>query len=284
MNMTEHSSLTTAFLEAQPQSAARVLEDLEFSDAAALLETLPARISAPVVGFMVPWTAARCVEMLPVQKAAGIIAAMGYQDATSVLRLVEGENLDRILVEVKQDLARDFRNSLTYPNGTVGAWMDFSVPSFAETTEVADALRYIKKRKSHVSGHVFVTDESGAYKGLVAIGTLVKSRANASLAGSLDTSVKPLSNRATLASVATIPAWDDHPLLPVVGRKGNVLGGLACSTLRKGLAEVPRVSTSQEFSSLWAHLFMAFFLVASNLMRFVAPGSQAAEADAKEAT
>ncbi len=282
MTMTNHSSLIAAFLQDQPKSAARVLEDLEHGDAAALLETIPARLSAPLVGFMVPWAAARCVEMLPIEKAAGIVAAMAYQDAISVLRLVKQEYLDRLLDEVKQDLAKDFRNSLSYPNGTVGAWMDFSVPAFSDTTEVADALRYVKKRRSRAGSHIFVTDSSGEYVGVVSIGTLLRSSTHTSLSEILDPTVKPLSNRATLVSLATIPSWDEHPLLPVVGRRGNVLGGLSRSMLRKGLTEVPRVSTSLAFSSLWAHLFMSFLLVASNLLRLIAPSSPLVRTENKE--
>ncbi len=284
MTMTNHSSLTTAFLEGQPKSAARELEDLDHGDAAALIETIPARLSAPVLGFMAPWAAARCVEALSVEKAATIVAAMAYRDATSVLRLVERDHLDRLLDAVKQDLAKDFRNSLTYPNGTVGAWMDITVPDFSDVTDVGDAIRYIKKRGSRSGSHIFVTDSSGAYIGLVSISTLLRSSASTSLSEILDPAVKPLSNRATLVSVATIPSWDEHPLLPVVGRRGNVLGGLSRSMLRKGMSEVPRVSTSFAFSSLWVHLFMSFLLVASNLLRVAAPRSHLVRTENEEAS
>ncbi len=280
--MTEHSPLTTAFLQDQPRSAARVLEDLEPGDAAALLETIPARLSAPVLAFMAPWAAARCVEILPIEKAAGIVTTMTYQAATGVLRLVEGEHLERLLDKIKASLAKDFRNSLTYPAGTVGSWMDVSVPEFPETTETAEALRYVKKRRHAAGNDIFVTDGSGAYIGLVGIGTLLQSSASSKLSEVVDATVKPLSNRATLVSIATIASWDEHPLLPVVGRRGNVLGGLSRSMLREGLSQTPRVATSPAFSSLWTHLFMSFLLVASNLLRLIAPTAPRTETENEE--
>jgi hypothetical protein len=52
-----------------------------------------------------------------------------------------------------------------------------------------------------------------------------------------DRSVKPLSNRGSLNATYANAAWDQLTMLPVVGRKQNLLGGLSRSALQKGLLE-----------------------------------------------
>ncbi len=266
--MTSAPSLTLAFLERRPDSAARALEDLDPADAAAFLETVPVRISAPVACAMSPWAAAHLVELLSPEQAAGLLRNMVYQDAASVLRLVGQERFNAILAALPKGLAKGFRNSLSYPKGTVGAWMDHSVPSFPAESSVADGLKYVKQRRSRVGSHIFVVEETGRFAGAVSVGDLLRSAAKTALAEIMDRSVSPLSNRALLATVAAAPGWDEYPMLPVVGRRGNMLGGLTRMGLRRGLIEDRLIETPGATSTLWAHLLAAYLLTSAGLLRF----------------
>lgn len=272
--MTSAPSLTLAFLERQPDSAARALGDLDPADAAAFLETVPARISAPVVSVMAPWAAARLAELLSTEQAAGLLRTMAYQDAASVLRLIGQERFDAILAALPKGLAKSFRNSLSYPKGTVGAWMDHGVPSFPAESIVADGLKYVKQRRNKVGNHIFVVEDTGQFAGAVSVGDLLRSAAKTALAEIADRKVSPLSNRALLASVASAPAWDEYPMLPVIGRRGNVLGGLTRKNLRRGLSEDRSAETRLATSTLWAHLLAAYLLTGAGLFRLLSqPGT-----------
>jgi Mg/Co/Ni transporter MgtE len=265
-----------AFLERQPVSAARALEDLDPADAAAFLETVPSRLSAPVVCAMAPWAAARLVESLAPEQAAGLIRNMAYQEAASVLRLMGQEQFDGILVALPKGLAKGFRNSLSYPKGTVGAWMDHGVPSFAAESTVADGLKYAKQRRNRVGSHIFVVEKTGRLAGTVSVGDLLRSAATTALAEIMDRKVSPLSNRAMLTAVESAPAWDEYSMLPVTGRRGNVLGGLTRKGLRRGLIEDRLTETPVATSTFWAHLLAAYLLTSAGLLRFIsqprAPG------------
>ena len=266
--MTSTPALTLAFMEHRPESAARALQDLEPADAAAFLETVPTPISAPVVCAIPPWAAARLVEFLEHEKAAGLLRSMPYKEAASVLRLVAQDHFDNILAALPRGLAKNFRNSLNYPRGTVGAWMDYGVPSFAAESTVADGLKYVKQRQNVVASHIFVVEDTGRFAGAVSVGDLLRSATNTALAEIMDREVAPLSNRALLTAVEWRPAWDEYSMLPVVGRRGNVLGGLTRKGLRRGLIEDRLIETSAATGTLWAHLLAAYLLTSAGLLRF----------------
>ena len=218
---------------------------------------------------MAPWSAARCVEQLSPDKAAAFTHAMPYQDATSLLRLLDDSGFEQILDGLPKGLAKDFRNSLTYPKGTVGAYMDHSVPTFRDNSSVADALKYAKKPRSEAGSHIIVVGDEGRFAGLVGIAQLLRSSTEAPLSEVMTPGLRPLSNRATLVSVAARPEWDDYTSLPVVGRKSNVLGVLSRSALKKALAEDRIVPASFVSSALWMHLIQSYLVVAASLLRLL---------------
>lgn len=267
--MPSYPRLTLAFLERQPQSAAKVMEELDPEDAAAFLESVPTRLSGPVVSAMAPWQAARCVALLGQEHAAGLMRRMSYQNATSVLRLLPDERREEIFEELPNRLAKDFQNSLRYPTGTVGAWMDQDVPGFPADSSVADGLKYARQRRNKVGSHLFVLDEGGRFAGAVSLGDLLRNESKAPLTTIMDRSVQPLSNRAMLYAVASLPAWDDYPMLPVVGRRKNLLGGLARTSLREGLSENRMIRNSVAAQSIWAHLSANYLLACSGLLHFL---------------
>lgn len=265
--------LTFGFMEFHPRSAADAIENLDPVDAAAFLEDVPGRISAPVLSFAAPWAVASWVELLPPGNAAAIMQHMSYQDATAVLRLVADQPLETLLDELPTLLANRFRRSLTYPEGTVGAWMDPSVPTFSEDTTVAEGLKYLKSKRRLPIPHLIVVGPRKIYAGIVPVSVLLRSAERVPLAQIMDETIEPLPNRALLGSVLKETGWDQYPALPVVGRKGNVLGILPRGSLRKGLAKADREYEVLLGDSIPAQLTAGYFHVLSGLLRIlVEPG------------
>lgn len=272
--MANPSGLTMAFLQRQPLAAARAIEDIDSDDGAAFLSTVPARVSAPVVAAMAPWNAARCVERFDPEQAGGVIRAMPYQDGTTVLRLIAKDRAGAILEQVPKRLARDFMNSLNYPKGSVGAWMDHGVPAFTAERSVADALKSLRRGGARTLHHVFVVDAGRYFVGEVDLARLLHAAAETPLGEIMDVGARPLSNRATLASVADLPQWDEYSMLPVIGRRKQLLGGLTRTALRRGLGEEATVAPVINPESLPGNLFIAFMVVCSGLLRLaLQPGA-----------
>lgn len=236
MTNQQHSPLTLAFLDREPRTAARVLESIPVRDATAFLNGAPARLVAPSVCAMIPWSAARCIEDMDPEAASGLLRAMNYSDAVSILRLVGEERRDELLSLATKRFARSFRNALVYPREAVGAWMDVTHPSYQGSTLVKDAARAVRRMEQPFS-HLFITDDEKQFCGVVATAELFRRDENAMLIDIADRTVRPLSNRNAINGCVSRPEWDVLTMLPVVGRKNNFLGVLERRSLKKALLD-----------------------------------------------
>lgn len=272
--MAEPHALTLGFLEFHPRVAAEAMEDLDAADAAALLEHVPARICADLFSCAAPWASAVWIENLSAVHAAAILQNMLYQEATTALRLVGEQQREKVLEELPVTTARRFIRSLTYPSATVGAWMDPSVATFGEDESAANGLKFLKSRRRKPIPHLIVVGERKTFKGMVSATELLRSSPEALLGEIMDASVSPLSNRALLTSVVEDLAWDDYPSLPVVGRKGNVLGTLARSSLRRGVANTGTPAEDGSGDSLFVQLATGYFTAVAGLLRMLAASRQ----------
>lgn len=234
MSKQNQSVLTLAFIDREPRSAARVLETIDADDAAAFIDSMPARVVASSVSHMIPWSAARCLEKVNLEHASGLLRAMDYSDAVSILRLMDDAQREELLELSTRQFSRNFRKSVVYPKDTVGAWMDVGVPSFEDTMLVKDAVRTVRRMATNTS-HIFLTDTNKHYAGTVPVADLFRRDENAALAELADHSLKPLSNRDSIQGCQGNAGWDRLTLLPVIGRKRNFLGALSRSGLRKAL-------------------------------------------------
>ena len=274
MMMTEAPTLTMAYLDMAPGSAAEVLQEQPIEEAAALLETVPTRLAASVVNRMIPWSAARCLEQLSPSRAAAILRRMAFNDSVSLFRLINPSHREIIFVELSGVYAQRLSNSLKYPLSQVGAWMDANVPVLRTCDSVRDALRLLVESPVTVS-HIFLElDSSQKFVGVLAVKELVRSDLAASLTQLSMTHIVPVSNRATLTSLAFDTRWDEHLFLPVTGRRGTILGGLSRSALRKGTHQQPSQAATSAPSSV-AQLLWAFAATVTGLTNLLVPSAQA---------
>jgi len=265
--MSSTSALTLAYLEQAPAAAAKVLQEIGIHEAAAFLETVPARLAAPVLNAMIPAMAARCLERLTAPASAALLRTLPYHDAASLLRLVRVQLRDPILAELPTSIGKRLHRSLQYSINAVGAWIDPDVALLSPEHTVEHALRYLRETRS--ATHVFLESASnGRYVGAVSVHELLRSERVVTLAQLPIDRINPISNRAALATVAFHPAWDDYLMLPVVGRRYNVLGGLSRTALRRGVHE-QHVEAEAAPNSVLANLGSALLLTCSGVMRFV---------------
>ena len=246
--MNSHTALTLAFLDCAPESAAAELQRLPTPEGAALLESVPVRLSAPLLVKMIPWNAARLVESVSRARAAQLLRQLSFLDTVSLTRLISEDIRDEIVEEMPTNVGRRLVSALRYPSYQVGAWIDSEVPTLATDDTVADALQMLKSAIS--ASHVFLESERhGKFVGAVSIREILSADSTARLSQLKQSRVDAISNRAALSSVAFDERWDEFLHLPVVGRRGNLLGGLTRRALRQGTHE--HGSTSQNQSASW---------------------------------
>lgn len=281
--MSEHQKnlLTLAFLDREPGSAARALESIETVDAAAFLNRAPARLVAPAVAVMIPWSAARCVEKMGAEQASNLLRAMEYSDAVSILRIMDEDQRERLLDLSTKRFARSFRNSLIYPKDTVGAWMDVSIPTFQHSILIKDTVRAVR-RMSRTTSHIFLTDSDKQFAGVVQLADLFRRDENATLAEIADHSIRPLSNRDSLHACSAKAEWDRLTLLPVVGRKHNFLGALSRAALRKAMQDQDAFIRVATPGSVLMQLLSAFVTVGAAFVNLTLVQDDALTAQTKK--
>jgi Mg/Co/Ni transporter MgtE len=273
--MSRRHTLTLAYLAHAPQSAARVLQGLPTDDAVAFLETVPARLSAPVVNAMTPWEAAQCLEKLSPARAAAILRGLPFQDSASLLRLVGAAPREAILDELPIQVARRHRSSLRYPRSQVGAWINPDVPVLRPSDSAGTALKHLGGARVTAS-HVFLESADGRFAGVICTRDLLAHRADRPLGELPIGHIAPLSNRASLAAAAFNSHWDEFLFLPVVGRRDTVLGGLSRAGLRKGIQE-QHARDAVEKRTVFGYLLNAFFVAAAGLFRLGAQATEVAD-------
>ncbi len=234
--MSSVTRLTLAHLEQAPESAARILQQIDLKETAGFLADVPARLAAPVLNNMLPLTAAQCLELLQPERNAAILRQLNFQDMTSLLRLMPLPLRDLIYAELPATLAKRARRSLAYSANKVGAWTEPDVPILTTSQTVDDALRFLSECRPVTE--VFIESAvNGRYTGVIRIKDLLRADRDTRLEHLRMESVQPVLNRASLQSVAFLSSWETRSMLPVVGRRDNVLGGLSLNNLRLGIRE-----------------------------------------------
>ena len=265
--MSSAPALTLAYLEQAPAAAAKVLQEAGIHEAAAFLEEVPARLAAPVVNGMIPAMGARCLERLTPSFAAAVLRSLAYHDAASLLRLVRVEHREGVLAELPTSTAKRLHRSLQYSLGSVGAWIDPDVPLLSPEHTVEDALRYLRETRS--ASHIFLESASnGRFLGAVSVHELLRNDRASALGRLRVEPIAPISNRASLSSIAFHEGWDDYLMLPVVGRRHNVLGGLSRVVLRRAVHERHAKAVAAPASVL-GNLTSALVLTSGALARLV---------------
>ncbi len=273
--MSRSPTLTLAYLNRYPDSAAQVLDGLDAGCAGAFLETVPTRLAAAVVDRMSSWSAARTLLAMSPPKAAAILRQMPLYDGVGLLRLIPAAQHAVLLDELPSRRAQRLRNALKYPAGSVGAWIDPDIPAFSVNASAAEAMRYL--RHSEDDSHVFLhAADSGRLVGALPVGRLLRSDPDTAIGDLPWEPVVPLSSRASLASAASHPDWDRFLVLPVAGRAGTMVGGLSRASLGRGLADRAGAGSRQS-GSMTVQLLTMLGVVCSGLIKAVTAGRPAAE-------
>jgi Mg/Co/Ni transporter MgtE len=262
-------TLASAFVEREPEAAARALEELPSEDAAVFLAELSPSIAAPVIDEMSPGSAARRLALLDPARAASILEAVGSRGCVSILRVCAPEPRRAIVTFLPPRLVQHFRRSLAYTLDTVGAWIEYDVPTLPAHRTVREALQVLRLRAKPEDCAVFVLRSAQLYGGTASFAALLRADAGAPLSHVMERGLRPLSDATDVDEIQNLDDWDHWAMLPVTAPDGSLLGGLSRSGLRRALHAVfPQAPTAQP-ESLLAHLFTAYLHTGADLLRLL---------------
>ena len=204
------------------------------------------------------------------------MSEMEYQSAAAIIRLIPEADRGELLNALPKKLQRDLNTTLIYPPDTVGAKMSVSIVTLSQKQSVAEALTEVRKYKRANTGVAFVVDKANKLLGMTNASDLLQYPNETLLIDVMKKSVVPLSARARLKTVASLPDWDDFSQLPVVTRKKMLIGSLSNKVARQWQAATAPVSAEADSSSLLGSITGAF------VTSFVGLAQLVGEADQKD--
>ncbi|MCK7576716.1 MAG: hypothetical protein MZV65_13025 [Chromatiales bacterium] len=261
--MSRAKDLTVAFLRAHPGEAARVLEQLNATDASALLASVPGRVAAPVVGRLPPGFAARSLASLPDEAVVRLLRRLGTPAIAALLRHLPEARRTPLLDELPAATAVGCRMLLRYPEDSIAALADTEVLTARPADAVREVLARLKAASDDVGDFLYVVDEERRLRACLRPASLLHASASMSVAAVESVDVPPLAAQAAPRSVRDHPGWTRFSTLPVVERNGRLVGALRQGVLIQAVERGPRVRVVRDANALAAFATAAWTLMAA---------------------
>jgi magnesium transporter len=261
----EPEDLTLAYLAAHPADAAGVLEALPIAASAGLLGDVPARIAAPVLTAMRPPAAARLALALERDAALALLTGMTLQSTAAILRHVPEPSRSSLLKDLPTARAVVCRMLLGYPGDSVAACTETDVVALGPETPVAAALARLRDAPEVAADAVYVVTPSGVLAGVVASSALLRAPDHLTLGRFARPAPVTVPAAMPLAAAATLIAWEESAMLPVVDRGSRLLGVLRRAGLSAALARRRTASESSTGPALAGTVAWTYWTAISSL-------------------
>jgi magnesium transporter len=223
-------------MEAHPADAARVLERLAASESGSLLQSVPARLAAPVLRQMLPLPGARCLEQLDNADVAGLLVGVGAQSGVALLRYFGPERRVAVLAQLPTALTLAYELLLGYPEDTVGAWMDPRALALPADMTVGESLERVRRADEAMLADPFVIDRNQFLLGYVELADLLRANPATTLSRQLRQCPHQLPAQCLLTGLVDHQGWHEASTLPVVERDGRLVGAFTHAALLRALA------------------------------------------------
>lgn len=237
--MSKVSPLTIELIERRPSTAVNALKEMDAGDVADFLEALPIQSAVALISRESTWNAATLICEMSPGRGADILSELDYQAAAAIMRVVPEANQKELLSALPKKLRGDLKSTLTYPADTVGAKMSTNIVIMTVDQTVVEAFTELRQIKRTKTGVAYVVDDSRKLLGIVTADELFRLSNETRLGDVMEKSVAPISARARLSAVKSLPEWDDYAHLPVVNRQKILIGALARRTFRQKPVEKP---------------------------------------------
>jgi magnesium transporter len=253
----------------------RRLDQLHAADVAYVLENLPLEERIFVWGLvrsdrdgeiLLEVSDAVRDTLLADMDSAEIVAAAQNLDADEIADLAPGlpEEVVQDIIEAQDAEDRaELQAALSYPEGTVGALMDFEVVSIREDVTCEVALRYLRRfdELPPQTDAVFVVDREDRLKGSLPLNRLLVTDPDVEVAGLYDREVASFGPDDDADDAAE--AFDRYDLVcaPVVDARRKLVGRLTVDAVldyvrsrqeEQALGKVGLREEEDLFSSVWA--------------------------------
>lgn len=235
----DRSNLLEGVLERQHENEIKsIINDLHPSDIAFILESLPVTERQAVWQLVSPEHDADVLLEVDDWARESLIQAMNHQDLIAATGTMDADEIADLVPDLPPDVITAVQKGLTdeeraqlieamgYPEGTVGAIMDFEMVRVREDVSLEVVLRYLR-RLHELPDHtdqIFVVNREDKLQGTLSLSRLLVSEPESEVSQAMATdylTLNPLDSDADAAS-----AFERYDLVsaPVIDDKGRLIG------------------------------------------------------------
>lgn len=258
--MSEHKlKLAAAFVESHPRVAAEMLEQKSASEVASFLQKIPSKDAAAVLVEMLKKSAASIYAEIPFEFGLEIFHHLKPAEMVGILRCLSAKRRERYIKELPVKAQLSCVLMLGYTEGMVGAHLTNAVAVVRYDSTVSEALHIIKSSQGTVpSDFVFVLDAEGKLKGRFRLVELLRCSDDLPVSSLVQDNFKSIQGRADITEVVKHPEWMRHEMVPVLNRRGEFIGVLRHSDLRKAIDSLNERVVQEEKPELVAGIAQGY--------------------------
>lgn len=171
--MVNEGKLLEKFIEKHTAQALNVIEKQPDDMIAALLSSLPFRLSSKLLVQMDGFRACEVLKYLKDHISSRLLEEIPLSTAASILRLLEPEQQEQLLSGVTPEASRDILRLLNYPKHTVGSHLDSVIFTLDQSLSAERGLHRIKSHQLPVDNQIFVLDHNHKLVGFIGLKDLI---------------------------------------------------------------------------------------------------------------
>jgi Mg/Co/Ni transporter MgtE len=235
--MSASRDLFEAYVTAEPVDAGMAVAALPPEDATAWLLEAEPTTAATLIQHMPGPAAARGLAGLPAEDAARVAEQIPLDELATLLRRCEPAVTAGVLDALPGDLTSALRTLLATTEGTAGAALDPRVPVVQADATAGDVRAYLKDVYTRLFDYVYVVEEDRTLIGVINLDALATADAHTPARQVTRDTVDWLRVEMPLDAVQAHPGWQRFDVLPVVDGRSRFVGVVRHRRLRQLLRE-----------------------------------------------
>ncbi|MFQ5961051.1 MAG: magnesium transporter [Candidatus Methylomirabilales bacterium] len=216
----------TKLAQLHPADIADIMEELNPSERAAVLNALDAETAVEALTETEPEVQAGVIQMLEPEKASDMLEMMEPDEAADILGDLPHAKALELLEEMEPSEAEDVAELLEHEEDTAGGMMTTEYVAFPPEATVGQTLEKLRGMADEVETiyYLYVTDPAERLLGVASLRELMLARAEQPLDEIMTTQIITVKPEASLREVAETLSKYNLTALPVIDVEGKLEG------------------------------------------------------------
>ena len=249
------------FIENDYLTAARIMEEVDESQAVDILKTLPPKLSVKVISVLQPDFLASLLTKLPAHIFDEIINNLDPQKISDIILDLPEELRKSFLDKTPEKSKRQIQDLLTFPEDSAGRLMTKDYVAFHSHMKVKDAISKIRTTtRKRVSSYTYIVDDEHRLLGVLSMYNLIQASRESNLGSIMKSELYKVDCFAERQKVVDELKQYRYSTAPVVDSQNHMLGiiraerliGQGQENLAEDIQKMVGVSAEERtFSSVW---------------------------------